>query len=253
MNYKKIIRSQHLRLKILSLLSPLPDKLMLNIQYYLKLSKKINWNNPTRFTEWIQWYKINYRNTLMFKCVDKYLVRDYVEKKGLGHILNSLIGVYDKAEDINFKTLPEKFVIKTTDGSGANNVIICRNKRDLNVEKTREKLNSWFNLKNINAGREWAYTGIPKSQIIIEKLLENPQSIHNDVEDYKIFCFGGKPSIISYDSDRFQGHKRNFFDTEWNRINVDSDCQQKECDIIKPKNFDTMLQIAKNYHQIFLS
>ena len=81
MDYKKIIKSRKLRLMILDLLSFIPDKLMLKIQYRIKLGRKLNLKNPQRFTEKLQWYKLNCKNPLMIKCVDKYDVRDYVKEQ----------------------------------------------------------------------------------------------------------------------------------------------------------------------------
>ena len=116
MDYKKIIKSQKLRFFILRLLKFIPDSLMLRLQYRIKLGRKLNLQAPERFTEKIQWYKLNYRNPLMGRCVDKYAVREYVKSRGLENTLTVLYGVYDNAEDIDFTLLPQKFVIKSTDG-----------------------------------------------------------------------------------------------------------------------------------------
>lgn len=244
MDYKRIIKNQNIRFRILSLLKFIPDSLMLKLQYRIKLGRNLSLKNPQRFTEWLQWYKINYRNPIIHECVDKYEVHKYVERKALGNILNKIIGVYSDSSEIDFNSLPERFVAKTTDGGGGENVIICKDKSTADFDDIRIKLNSWLNRKNINAGREWAYTGIKKSQIIIEEFLENPLDPEAGIEDYKILCFGGKPQIIIYDCDRYIEHKRNVYDTKWNRIFVDSDCKQKDTVIPKPKNIDYMLEVA---------
>lgn len=251
MDYKRIIKSQNLRFKILSLLKYIPDDLMLKLQYRIKLGRSLSLKNPHRFTEWLQWYKINYRNPVIHECVDKYEVHKYVERKGLGNILNRIIGVYSDSSEIDFNSLPERFVAKTTDGGGGENVIICKDKSSADIYDIRIKLNSWLNRKKINAGREWAYTGIKKSQIIVEEFLENPSDPEAGIEDYKILCFGGKPQIIIYDCDRYIEHKRNVYDTKWNRIFVDSDCKQKDAEIPKPKNLDYMLEVASKLSEDF--
>ena len=112
--YKKIIKSQKARFIILNSLSWLPDKIMLKIQYKIKLGRRLKLENAERFTEKIQIYKLKYKNNLMHKCVDKYLVRDYIKSKGLENILNECYGVYSNAKEIDFNKLPQKFVIKTT-------------------------------------------------------------------------------------------------------------------------------------------
>ena len=82
MNYKKIFKSRSLRFRILKALSWIPDKIMLRIQYKIQTGHTLNLKNPKRFTEKIQWYKINYKNDLMLQCADKYEVRKYVSSKG---------------------------------------------------------------------------------------------------------------------------------------------------------------------------
>lgn len=244
MDYKSIIRSQKLRFTILSLLKFIPDRIMLSVQYYIKLNRKLNWNNPKRFTEWIQYYKANYRNQLMHACVDKYEVRKYVAGKGLQDILIPNYGVFNTADDIDFESLPQRFVIKTTDGSGGQNIIICKDKRKLNPTETIARLKSWKDIKDINAGREWAYTGIKESRVIIEELLERTDNSDAGIDDYKILCFGGKPTHIIYDCDRYIEHKRNIYNTNWERIYIDTDCKQKNQDIPAPENLNEMLDIA---------
>ena len=93
MNYKRLIQNRDLRLKFLSFLDWIPDKLMLRIQYWIKTGRYLNLKNPQRFTEKLQWYKLNYHDPIMPQCVDKYEVRGYVEKLGLGHLLNECYGI----------------------------------------------------------------------------------------------------------------------------------------------------------------
>lgn len=251
MDYKAIIKSQKVRFAILSCLKFIPDKIMLGMQYYIKLNRKIHWKNPKRFTEWVQCYKAKYRNPLMHTCVDKWEVRSYVESKGLKDILVPTYGVYTFKDIINFDSLPQRFVIKTTDGSGGQNIVICKDKSKLDIPSTLELLKSWKDKKNINAGREWAYTGMKESRIIIEKYIENPTNPEEGIPDYKFLCFNGKPKYIFYDCDRYIGHKRNVYDTNWRRMFVDTDCFQKNAEIPKPKNLDRLLSIAEKLSEDF--
>ncbi len=245
MNYKKFIKSQRVRFLILKGLSFIPDKKMLQWQYRIKLGRKLNWKKPRRFTEFLQIYKAKYRNPIMFKCVDKFAVREYITDKGCSSILNNLLGVYEDARQINFENLPDKFIIKTTNGGGGENVLICKDKNKLNKEEIKVKLNGWLKLKTINAGREWAYNGITEPKIIIEELLEDDSNPGGSIDDYKILCFNGEPKIVIFDCDRYIGHKRNFYDPQWNLLNVSSDCPNKNVEIAPPQNLDKMLSIAK--------
>ena len=48
---------------------------------------------------------------------------DYVKSKGLGDILVPLLGVWERVEDIDFESLPDKFVIKCNHDSGSTHIV----------------------------------------------------------------------------------------------------------------------------------
>ena len=244
-DYKKLLKSQDLRFKVLNLFSWVPDKTMVKIQYRIKLGRKLNLKNPKRFTEKLQWYKLYYREPIMHQCVDKYEVRKYVESKGLGKILNELYGVYDDPGDIDFANLPNKFVIKTTAGTGGQNVLLCNNKKDLDIEGTKKKLKYWLKLNPKKSfGREWAYEGT-NNRIVIERLLEGNDDNLSGVNDYKFFCYDGKAEYIVFDGDRFVEHKRNFYDKNWDYIDIGTDCGKFGDTIKTPKMLKEMVKVAE--------
>lgn len=251
MDYKKIFKTGKSRAAVLNTLSFLPDSVMLPIQYKLKLGRKLNLKSPVRFTEKLQWYKMNYRNPLMHKCVDKYLVREYVASKGLKDILIPLIGKYEVIDQIDWDELPNQFVIKTTHGGGGLNVIVCPDKSKLSMDEVKEKLS--FDPHPVKAntlGREWAYYGLQPG-IVVEDLLINRENPVAGINDYKIFCYGGHAKYIIVDVDRYIGHKRNFFDTDWNNLHVTSDCPAADREIERPENLDEMLKVAEKLSEDF--
>lgn len=240
--YKKIIKNQKLRFFILSLLRIIPDKLMLKIQYWIKFRRKLNLKNPKRFTEKIQWYKLYYKDEKMPMCSDKYAVRQYINSKGLGSILNELYRVFDKPDDITLDNLPQRFVMKLSNGSGTN--LICRDKSKLN---TKDIINEfkWFERKvKANSGREWPYIK-SKPVIIVEKLLEENEHINNAINDYKIFCYNGKPTYIICISDRYSDKCNHLvYDTDWNKVRVVSEGARLDANIPRPEKLQDMLDIA---------
>lgn len=249
MDYKKIIKNPNIRYKILDFFSFIPDELMLKIQYRIKLSRKLNLQNPKRFTEKLQWYKLNYYNPVMSRCVDKYEVREYIKGKGLENILTQLYQVTRNINDIIFDELPNEFVMKSSNGGGGLNVIICKDKSSFNYDQHTSLLESWLNSKRqTDFGREWVYNNL-EPKIIIEELLKEDHS--QDINDYKFFCFNGEPRYIVYDTGRYTNHKRNIYDIRWNYLDISTDVETAGDIISKPKKLDEMINIARKLSEDF--
>ena len=189
-------------------------ELELKLLFRLKCGYKLNLKNPKTYNEKIQWIKLHDLNPLMPKCCDKYAVREYVESKGCGEILNTLIWEGFNPADIPFDELPDKFVIKVTHGSTFN--IICTDKSKLNREEVIRKCNKWLKAKFLEAYGEWFY-GIERPRVIVEKFLDDGTG---RLRDYKIYCFNGIPRYIGVDSgDDSKGTNfKDIYDTDWNLI-----------------------------------
>lgn len=251
MDYKKILKSGKTRAAVLNFFSFIPDSIMLPLQYMIKLGRKPNLKKPQRFTEKLQWYKMNYHNSIMHQCVDKYLVRDFVKEKGLEYILVPLYAHYHSIDEVQWEKLPERFVIKTTHGGGGLNVLICNDKSLIDFTKVTQKLS--FNNKPVRKntlGREWAYYGLQPG-IVVEELLVNRENPSAGINDYKMLCFEGHVKYIIVDVDRYICHKRNFYDRDWNKLQITSDCPQSDRDIQKPKNLEEMIKIAEKLSEDF--
>ena len=247
--YKKMLKNKNLRYRILSLFRVIPDKSMLQLQYWIKLKRKLNLESPERFTEKIQWYKLNYKNPVMPRCSDKYTAREYVTEKGLAHILTELYAVLEKPEDINLEVLPDKFVLKLSNGSGTN--LICRDKSQLAKEELIQTFHRFLFQVNANPGREWPYMQ-SKPVIIAEQLLEDEAHINNAVNDYKIFCYDGKPEYIICITDRYSDQCNHLvYDTQWNKIPVASEGARIDADSPKPQNLLEMLDVAAKLSEGF--
>ncbi|MDT3387131.1 MAG: carbonic anhydrase [Bacteroidota bacterium] len=187
---------------------------MVRLQYFIYLSRWPNLRNPRRFSEKLQLYKTKYRDAVMTQCVDKYAVRKYIESKGLSSILNELYGVFDSVDEVDFSQLPDSFVMKTSNGGGGNNVIVVRDKDLLDIEKTKQELQEWTILDAFSPSREWAYVGIKKSKIVIEKLLVDDRNLDGSIDDYKFLCYRGKFHYLWVDKNRYSNHVRAFWDKD---------------------------------------
>lgn len=246
MQIKKLIKSQRLRHYLMKCGFWLPDKIMLSIQYRLTFGRWPNLKHPERFTEWIQWYKMHYRNPVILQCVDKFRVRDYVRDKIGEEYLVTLYAVTTNASSIDFDALPTKFVIKTTDGGSGDNVLIVRDKSSLNISDAIKHIDSWRGKKYYIISREWAYRGAKSSQIIIEKLLESDANADGSIDDYKFLCFDGKFKYLWIDKDRYCNHHRGFWDEHLNFMpEVVSDHPTFSTPPVLPDNIADMISVAE--------
>ncbi|WP_034377728.1 ATP-grasp fold amidoligase family protein, partial [Dehalobacter sp. UNSWDHB] len=128
-----------------------------------------------------------------------------------------------------------------THDSGGN--VICKAKNELDIESTRDKINRHLKLNYFYHGREWPYKGI-NPRIVCENYMVDESG--TELKDYKIFCFSGEPKLIQVDYDRFSGHKRNLYDTDWNYIAAYIQYPTDANVIIKkPERLAEMLRLAR--------
>lgn len=240
--------TKNIILKPFNLLYKISPELDLKLLFRIKLGYKLNLNNPKTYNEKIQWIKLNDKNPLMTKCCDKYAVREYIENKGYGELLNRLIWQGFNPEDIPFEDLPNQFVLKVTHGSTFN--IICTDKSKLDKEDAIKKCKKWLKAKFIPCYGEWFY-GVEPPRIIIEEYLEGDDN--KPLFDYKFFCFNGKPKLVYVDTWKDGHHTINAYDMDFNMIEgvelgYPNDVETK-VDI--PAAFEDMKKIAADLSKDF--
>lgn len=155
----------------------------------------MSWDNPQDLNEKINWMKIYSDTSEWTRLADKYRVREYIEERGYGELLVSLYGKWDRVEDIDWDSLPEKFVMKMNNGSG--DILICRDKSQLDIKSWKKKFRKLLRQDfGITMG-EIHYSKM-KPCIIAEELLDNTkQSIKStSLVDYKVWCFNGEVNYI---------------------------------------------------------
>lgn len=238
------IKILNIRNRILLKISP---KFIYKRIYKKSQGKTLNLKNPTLFNEKLMWLELNNKNNdLMIKCTDKYDVRQYVKEKGCGEILNELYGVYNDANEINLDELPKKFVLKCTHGCGFN--IICDDKSKLDKKETIKKLNKWKSKRFGYETVELHYTKI-KPRIICEKYLETDAGILPN--DYKIYCFNGVPKLILVCTERVTKTRLDFFDLDWNVLDIGKEEYKSKVVPKKPENLKKMIEYAKKLSEPF--
>ena len=229
-----------------------------NIKFREKVIKKqfeegtgyeLNLENPKTFNEKIQWLKLYNHNPLITKCADKYLAREYIKEKIGEEYLIPLIGVWDKVEDIDFNSLPEQFVLKVNWGSGMN--IVVKDKSKLDIEDAKRKLKKWINpfSNHYYYSFEYSYKYI-EPKIICEKFMKNKN--FDNLTVYKIFCLSSNPYMFQVIlDDKTENEKINYYDLNWNKLELKQNYENFDYNLDKPKLLDKMIEIAKELSKDF--
>lgn len=220
------------------------DRKVIKTLYKISFGKTPDLDNPKTFNEHICALKNSEKLLGYSKYVDKAAVREYVKNTVGEKYLNQVYGVYEKAEDIPFENLPEKFVLKCTHASGFN--IIVKDKKSLNIDNTIKKLNNWLSTNYYWLAREKNYKNI-KPAVLVDKYIEGGETLN----EYKLFCFNGKVKFI--DVNLFEGAIRrvSVYSPEWEYIPVNMGYANAGDCIEKPDNLQELIDIAEKLAKPF--
>jgi len=216
------------------------------VLYWIMMGRHLNLAKPEDFNEKVQWLKLNWQHPLITKCADKYEIRGYATGRGCEDVLNELYGVYDRASDIPWESLPKKFALKCTHGCGYN--IICDDKEKVSKLFAWVRLAWWTNSSYGRRHAEYHYLSI-KSRIICERYIETSAGFLPN--DYKIYCFNGRPHYVAVAIGRATRIKWHFLDIEWKRIDIALP-EHTQGDLpVKPDSWDRMIEVAVELSQPF--
>jgi hypothetical protein len=174
------------------------------------------------------------------KYADKYEVRVYVKKCGFEELLIPLYGVYDKAEDIDFDKLPEKYMLIANNGCGSDYYYINDGLTEINRNEVIEKMQYALATNYVKYSRyEYQYANI-QPKILCEKLLENDNQ--ERIDDYKVVCVDGVPQKILVCTNRTKG--RDYYSTDWQYLDHVKEKYKSGRLTPKPKCLELMLNAA---------
>lgn len=146
--------------------------------------------------EKLKWLMANDNNDLKSYCADKLKSRLYIrEKLGLAdyNMFVPILGIYDKAKDIDFDALPDRFVLKCNHGSGY--IIVCHDKKSFDRKAAIEYLDKCMKEDYSTRHGEVFYSKIQR-KIFCEQYLDG-------IYDYKYWCFNGQPKFFTTNSNVF--------------------------------------------------
>lgn len=245
MNLKQIVRFftdsryRFVSLAEKGLLNWMPDEQYLTKKYKIVMGKKLDLTRPVTFNEKLQWLKIYNRKPIYTQMVDKYEAKHYISQRIGQQYVIPTYGVWEHFDDIDFASLPDRFVLKTTHDSGG--VVLCENKDTFDYAKAKQKLEPRLKNNFFWHGREWPYKNV-RPRIIAEEYLQLGQ-----VEDYKMMCFNGevKCAFICSGRGTKDGLRVTIFDMDWNVMPMKRHYPNVKEGFPKPEHFDEMVMLSE--------
>jgi len=177
----------------------------------------------------------------MSVMVDKAQAKDYVRDILGEEYIIPTFGLWERAEDIDFGLLPDRFVMKGTHDSGR--VIVCTDKNQLDFDRARQEMQQSLDRDFYAITREWPYKNVPH-RIIAEQFIRQSDG---GLTDYKFFCFNGHVDCVMVCIDRHLGKpKFYFFDRNWNflRLNKRGVAAPEGFTLPRPEGMERMFEIA---------
>lgn len=222
------------------------DEIYVRVEYFIVFGKRLRLKNPQTYSEKLQWLKLHEGDPIYTRMVDKAEAKKYVtEIIGEEYIIPTY-GVWNHFDEIDFDKLPDQFVLKTTHDSGG--VIICKDKKTLDKNAVKVKLEKSLKNDYYYTSKEWPYKNVVP-RIIAEKYMEDESG---ELCDYKLFCFDGKMKALFIATDRFtsgEETKFDFFDENFNHLPFTNGHPNATKPIKKPESFQQMKDLAEKLSQ----
>ncbi|WP_136192303.1 ATP-grasp fold amidoligase family protein [Actinomyces procaprae] len=216
--------------------------------YRLSTGHGCNLDDPRTVGEKIQWLKLYDSTPLKGRLADKFLVRQWAAQRiGAEHLV-PLLGVWDRAELIDFTALPPAFVLKTTHGTRWN--IVVPDVRKLDTTAARRRLTAWLRTRAAMTGGFELHYEFCHPRIICEPLLRDDSG---GLRDYKVMTFNGQVQFVVCVSGRFtSGMSMRTYLPDWSPapFHYGGD-PGPAATLPRPAGLDRMLEVAREIGRDF--
>jgi tetratricopeptide (TPR) repeat protein len=156
-----------------------------------KLGRAPDIFRPRTFNDHMLRWIIYGRDPKLKIICDKFALRGFLESRVGPDLVVPLLRHWDRAEDVDWASLPDSFVIKASHGSGQCLVIEDKAAHDPSVVLAQVK--TWLSRDFFELSKEWAYLHLHR-RVLVEPLLR-PRAGDALVE-VQVYTFGGKPKMI---------------------------------------------------------
>lgn len=201
---------------------------------FLRVHRRIPLRKRLLFNDQLYKSKLSPEILNPFRCysTDKEFFKRLVAAELGDRYTVPTVAVFHKEYEIDEFEFPENFCAKPTHMSGE--VAIVRGSTP-----NRDQMKQWLSKSHYLASRERNYKYLtPK--VIVEPLIFDQE----DISDYRIFCYEGRPRLICLDIGKYTNYRRAFFTKNWEKQDYSLGYPIYEGDVKKPECLEEMLEVA---------
>ena len=184
-------------------------RLRISLSYWWRHGRFPDLASPQKFTEWVQWRKLNERSLLLAAMTDKIASKEIVTLRlGAQWVVPTL---WRGTEAPQTPPWPTPFVIKAS--HGCNQFAIVRDVAS-DWPEALARSRSWTTRRYGYWLDEWLYS---KSEpgLLVEPFIGENGALPND---YKLYVFNGRAEVVQVHTDRLGSHRWVQYDRHWNRL-----------------------------------
>lgn len=174
------------------------------------------------------------------KAYSKYFIDQIVGRP----VTPRTIGVFDSVEAVRQAGLTGPCVLKSAHASG--DVLFLEDEGARLSESDYDKLQAFLERDVYRESREVNYRNLRK-RIICEELIDTA----SDIKDYKLFCYRGRVKFVQVDWARHGHHRQNFYDRNWNRVEVVYNRNPNGAWEERPSTYPEMVEISEKIARHF--
>lgn len=215
------------------------DRTYTAVIHRIIFGENIRLNPPRTYNEHLSALKLQDRYLEYAPYADKFEARKYVQAIIGESYLNTVYGIYDSFEEIDFSVLPDQFAMKCTHGSSYN--IIVPDKKKLDVKKAGKKIRRWLHENYYYQMREKQYKNI-KPRVMIDAFLQ--QKNGNPLNEVKLYCINGIVRFIVDNHETGSARYSNLYTRDWVLRDVTCGFPSNPA-FSKPENGAELVRIAE--------
>lgn len=219
----------------------LSPELFLHIRFVLKHKYMPNTHNPITFNEKVLAKILFDRSPLLATVADKLTARDFIISRIGNGYLPELYAIWDDADLLKLDPEWRSVVIKANHGSGSVKVVTDAPNAEVGAIKAAAA--RWLKENYGSNYGEWCYSNI-KPKLFAEEMIGSDD--HDELIDYKIFCFSGEPRFLKIIKGMKGDTKSYYADLNFKKLPISDGQKSLEVELqTAPANSSKMFELAR--------